>query len=72
MLFQYYWPTAYGTGPTLKHHWVKSSCLLETIQQSENTIQSPSAVSLSGQRRRLWVNIETALGEFNVFADVLG
>ena len=25
MLFQC-WPTAYGAGPTLKHHWVKSSC----------------------------------------------
>ena len=24
-----------------------------------------------GQRRRLWVNIETALGEWHVFADVL-
>ena len=27
ILFKY-WPTAYGTGPTLKQHWVKSSCLL--------------------------------------------
>ena len=27
MLFQY-WPNAYGAGPTLKQHWVKSSCLL--------------------------------------------
>ena len=27
MLFQY-WPTANGAGPTLKQHWVKSSCLL--------------------------------------------
>ena len=27
MLFQC-WPTAYGAGPTLKQHWVKSSCFL--------------------------------------------
>ena len=27
MLFQY-WPTANGAGPTLKQHWVESSCLL--------------------------------------------
>ena len=27
MLFQY-WPTADSAGPTLKQHWVKSSCLL--------------------------------------------
>ena len=31
--------------------------------QSENSVQSPIAVSMSGQRRRLWVNNETALGE---------
>ena len=28
-----------------------------------NTGQSPDAVSMLGQPRRLWVNIETALGE---------
>ena len=39
-----------------------------TVQQSENTVQSPHAVSMSGQRRRLWVNIETALCECHVFA----
>ena len=38
------------------------------IQQSEKTAQSPNAVSMTGQRRRLWVNIETALGECHVFA----
>ena len=31
------------------------------MQQSENTKQSPNVVSMTGQRRRLWVNIETAL-----------
>ena len=41
------------------------------IQQSANTVQSPNAVSMSGQRRRLWVNNETALCEYHVFADVL-
>ena len=40
--------------------------------QEENvTQQSPSSVSLLGQRLRLWVNIETALGECHVFVDVL-
>ena len=34
----------------------------------KNTVQSPKAVSMTGQRRRLWVNIETALGECHVFA----
>ena len=24
----HYWPTANGAGPTLKQHWVKSTCLL--------------------------------------------
>ena len=31
-------------------------------------VQSPNAVSMTGQREWLWVNIETALGECNVFA----
>ena len=38
-----------------------------TIKQSENTVQS-NDVSMSDQRRRLWVNIETALGGCHVFA----
>ena len=36
------------------------------MQQSENTVQSPNAVSMTGQRRRRWVNIETALVECQV------
>ena len=40
------------------------------MQRSENKVQSPNAVSMSGQRRRLWVNIETALGDCHVFAVV--
>ena len=32
------------------------------MQQTENTVQSPT-----GQRRRLWVNIETTLVECHVF-----
>ena len=39
-----------------------------TMQRSVNTVQSPNAVSMSGQRRRLWVNIETVLGECHMFA----
>ena len=38
------------------------------MQQSENPVQSHNAISMSGQRRRLWVNIETGLGECHVFA----
>ena len=33
------------------------------MQQSEETVQSPNAVSMTGQRLRLWVNIETVLVE---------
>ena len=33
------------------------------MQQSEKTVQSPDAVLITGQRRRLWVNIETVLVE---------
>ena len=39
----------------------------KTMQQSQNTVQSSNAVSMSGQRRRLWINIGTALGECDVF-----
>ena len=38
------------------------------IQQSENTVQSPNAVSMTDQRGSLWVNIETAFGECHLFA----
>ena len=36
-----------------------------------NTGESPNAVSMLGQRQRLLIKIETALGECHVFADVL-
>ena len=29
------------------------------VQHPEKTVQSPNTVSMTGQRRRLWVNIET-------------
>ena len=35
------------------------------------TAQSPNAVAMLCQRQRLWVNIETALGECRVFANLL-
>ena len=35
-----------------------------------NTMHSPNAVSMFGQRRRRWANIETALGECLVFAGI--
>ena len=38
------------------------------MQQSENAVQRFNAVSIAGQRRKLWVNIETALGECHVLA----
>ena len=44
-----------------------------TIQQTENIVQSPNhTVPMLGQRRRLWVNIETALGEYHIFAQSIG
>ena len=36
-------------------------CVTHLTMQSDNTVQSPNAVSLSGLRRRLWDSIETAL-----------
>ena len=38
------------------------------MYNSENTVHSPDAVSVLGQRRRRWASIETELGEFPVFA----
>ena len=41
------------------------------MPQLSNTVQSPNAVSMSGQhQRKCRVNIETALRECHVFADV--
>ena len=50
--------------------WRRDAKRPRIMQQSENKLQSPNAVSMTGQRRRLWVNIETALGECHVFAQV--
>ena len=70
-------------GPELHQHWANVSCYLGSGFSGDgrvkchshavpaNTGQSPNAVSMLGQRRRLMVNIETALGECHVFADVL-
>ena len=44
--------------------WSVTSMML----QSENPAQSPNAVLMTGQRQRLWVNIETELGDCHVFA----
>ena len=41
MLFQY-WPTANGAGPTLKQHWVKSSCFLRELSAFGYTVASVS------------------------------
>ena len=38
------------------------------MQQSEKTVQSPNAVLMTGQRRKLWFNIETVSVERHVFA----
>ena len=38
------------------------------MHQSENTVQSPKAVPMASQRRRLCVNIEAVLGECHGFA----
>ena len=37
------------------------------MKQLEHTVQSPIAVSMMGQRQRLWVDIETAFVECHVF-----
>ena len=36
-----------------------------------NTGHSPNVVSMLGQRRRRWANIETTLGEFSMFAGLV-
>ena len=41
------------------------------MQHSENTVQSPNAVSMTGRRRRLRVNIETALVACHLFAQII-
>ena len=35
-----------------------------------NTGKSPNSVTMLGQRRELWVDIEKVLGECHVFADM--
>ena len=40
------------------------------MQHSKTTVQSPNVVSMPGQRRRLWVNIETVLIEWHLFRKV--
>ena len=45
MLFQY-WPTRNGAGPTLKQHWVESSCLLGELSAFWYT------PSVSGRKRQ--------------------
>ena len=41
VLFQY-WPTANGAGPTLKQHWVESSCLLGELSAFWYSVPSVS------------------------------
>ena len=67
-------------GPSLHQQWANVLCYMgrctrgverHPITILDNTGQSPDAVPMLGQRQRLWVNIETELGECHVFADVL-
>ena len=51
MLFQY-WPTANGAGPTLKQHWVESSCLLGELSHFDTRVPS-----VSGRNRQHRVNL---------------
>ena len=44
--------------------------IVTSMQHSESTVQSPKAVSRYGQRRRLWVNSETALGGCHMFPQI--
>ena len=71
------WPSITSQlGPT--YHVIRAVAFLATGKQrltriavQSNTGQSDNAVLMLVQRQRLWVSIETALGEFHVFADVL-
>ena len=77
------WPDVADDGPALRQHWDNVSCYLGSGISGDlggkrhrhvvraNTGRSPNVVSMFGQRRRLWVNIETALNECHMFADVL-
>ena len=65
------WPSITSVGPMYRVIWCfwrRDGKRLRIMQQSENTVQSPNAVSKTGQRRRVWFNSETALGECHVFA----
>ena len=67
------WPIITSDWANVSFYLVKSGMesvthIVTGMQQSENSVQSPDAVSMSGQRRRLWVNIETALGKYHVSA----
>ena len=48
MLFQY-WPTACGAGPTLKQHWIKSSCLLGHVVKLRRIAHVHWAIFLNKQ-----------------------
>ena len=69
-------PNVYDAGPTVNQSWagvarcLGRSSINDTISRipSPNTRHSTNAVSMLGQRRRRWPNIETALGECPVSA----
>ena len=50
-------------GPMYRVIWCFCRQVTSIMQQSEKTVQSSNAVTMTGQRRRLWVNIETVLVE---------
>ena len=54
-------------GPMHRVSGVSGAGMLKRHQHNV-TVRKPNAVSMTGQRRRLWVNIETALVECHVFA----
>ena len=57
MLFQY-WPTANGAGPTLKQHWVKSSCLLRELSACRLCLVGTDYTVLCVPTPHIWKGIE--------------
>ena len=49
-------------------HVIQMFCVYWVDNIPANTGHSPNAVSMLGQRRRRWANIEITLGECPVFA----
>ena len=65
------WPSITSAlGQCIVLSGVSGAGMLKLYQHNaavRKTVQSANAVSMTGQRRRLWVNIETSLFQYHVF-----